>query len=84
MARFLRFLEIHEPDALVAEAFFLSMWSAHADDRVRRLERRISKDGRSVALPVEAPNEESVRDAGELSELFAPAERLSHDDIEIA
>ncbi len=81
MARFLRFLEIREPDAFVAEAFFLAMWSAHADDGIRCLEHRVSEDARSVALPVEAQYEDSLRgcdrSAREVTELFAPAERLS-------
>jgi hypothetical protein len=63
MARFLRFLEIHEPDALVVESFFFPLWSAPADD--------------------ENSLRACDRDARELTELFVPTERLSHDAIEM-
>jgi hypothetical protein len=82
------FLDIHDLDALGAEAF-LTSWSARANDGIRCLKHWVGEDGRSVALLVEAPNEDSLRacdrDARELTELFAPAERwLSYDSIEMA
>jgi hypothetical protein len=81
------FLDIHDLDALGVGAF-LTRWAAHADDGVRCLKHWVDEDGRNVALLVEAPNEDSLRacdrDARELTELFAPAERwMSYDAIEM-
>ncbi len=82
------FLAIHELDGLGLEVF-LARLAAHADEGIRCLKHWVGEDGRNVALLVEAPNEDSLRacdrDAKELTELFAPAERwVSFDSIEMA
>lgn len=82
------FLDVHELDARGAEAF-VAAWSARAGEGARCRKHWVGEDGRTVALLVEAPDEETLRacdpDAKEVTELFAPAERwASYDSIEVA
>ena len=82
------FLEVHELDGRGAEAF-VRVRSAQAPRGVRFLKHWFGDDGRKVALPVEAPDKETLRTcaggAKEVTELFAPAERwMSCDSIDMA
>jgi hypothetical protein len=80
-------LEVHELDGREAEALVRAR-STGAPNGVRLLKHWLGGDGRTVALLVEAPDEQTLRtcpgNAKEITELFARAERwLSHDSIEM-
>jgi hypothetical protein len=70
------FLEVHELDTPEPEAF-VAAWTAAAGSRIRCLKHWVGDN--AVALLVEAPNADSLRaydsDAGEVTQLFAPARR---------
>jgi hypothetical protein len=80
------FLEIYELNGQGAQAFSDAR-SSHRDG-ICCLKHWLSEDGRSIALLVEASDEDALRlshgGAKEITELFAPAERwMSSDTVEI-